>query len=83
MEGRVESAPVDGKPLRDAEAILGKPRHKLKSRAAKRRTSRIKLRDRLIDGRVAIELDATTLYRRSLLAGRARPTKLVSLQSAK
>ena len=30
-EGYVEDAPIDGKPLRSAEATFGEPRHKLKA----------------------------------------------------
>ena len=67
-EGYIEDLPIDGKLLRSAEATLGKPYMKLKSKAAKRKTSRLKLYDRLIDGHIAIEFDVTTFYRRLLLA---------------
>ena len=72
-EGYIDNMPIDGKLLRNAEVILGKPHHKLKSRAAKRRTSRIKLYDRLIDGHVAIEFDVMTFYRHLFLVGCTHP----------
>ena len=72
-EGYISNMPIDGRLLRSAEATLGKPCHRLKSRAAKKRTSRIKLYDRLIDGHLAIELDATMFYRRLFLVGCTRP----------
>ena len=72
-EGYIENVPIDGKLLRNAEAIFGKPYHKLKSKAAKKRTSRIKLYDRLVDGHLAIELDVTTFYRRLFLVGCTHP----------
>ena len=44
------NCPLDGRTLRAAEAILGRPYNRLKSAAAKKRTRRIKLYDRLVDG---------------------------------
>ena len=57
------NCPLDGRTLRAAEAILGRPCNRLKSAAAKKRTRKIKLYDRLVDGSIAIEVDVMKFFR--------------------
>ena len=66
-EGYIENMPIDGKLLRIAESIFGKPYSKQKSKAAKKSTRRINLYDRLMDGCIALELDVMTFYRHLFL----------------
>lgn len=72
-EGYLINMPIDGKLLRATESIFGKPYSKLKSRAAKKSTKRIKLYDRLLTGCIAVELDVMTFYRHLFLVSCTYP----------